>query len=101
MIYLVKINEQEHMVKPPLGLLYIGDALKKSGYEVKVLHYSTDDMLKCVQEVVRDKPLFVGFSMFTAGGIRSTAEVSKEIKKLSNIPNVWGNAHPTLVPEQC
>ena len=89
------------MVKPPLGLLYVGDALKKSGYEVKVLHYSSEDVIKCAHEIVKDKPLFAGFSVFTAGGIRSTAEVCKEIKKLSNIPIVWGNAHPTLLPEQC
>lgn len=101
MIYLVKINEPEHMVKPPLGLLYVGDALKKSGYEVKVLHHSTEGMLECVQEVVKARPLFVGFSVFTAGGIRVTAEVCKQIKAVSDVPIVWGNAHPTLVPEQC
>ena len=123
MIYLVKINEQEHMVKPPLDYgtatetqkvawlvdnadrVLFGAAKSNNSsndHSASLANVdSTDDKLKCVQEVVRDKPLFVGFSMFTAGGIRNTAEVCKEIKKVSNIPIVWGNAHPTLVPEQC
>jgi len=101
MIDLVKINELEHMVRPPLGLLYIGDALKKSGYEVKLLHNSPQDIIKCAHEVVRDNPLFAGFSVFTAGGIRSTVKMCQEIKRLSDIPIVWGNVHPTMLPEQC
>ncbi len=101
MIDLVKINDMEHMQDPPLGLLYIGDALKKSGYEVRVLHYPSEDIIRYAREVVKNKPLFVAFSVFTANGIRSTANMCREIKRLSDIPIVWGNAHPTLLREQC
>ena len=34
----------------------------------------------------RAKPLFVGFSIFTAGGIRVTAELCKQIKALARLP---------------
>ena len=101
MIDLVKINDAEQMVNPPLGLLYIGDALKKSGYEVRLLHYSSEDINECANQIVRDKPLFAGFSVFTAGGIKSFANVCREVKTQSDIPIVWGGIHPTLLPNQC
>ena len=101
MITLIKINPPWGMVNPPLGLLYIGNALKKAGHEVRVLHYSSKDALNHVLEIVRSKPIFVGFSVFTAGGIRDTVLMCKEIKRISKIPIVWGNAHPSLTPEQC
>lgn len=102
MISLVKISEPEQMSNPPLGLLYIGDALKKAGYDVKVLHCSSEEIGKCAHEVIKSNPLFVGFSVFTAGGIRSSVRMCKEIRRLSkNIPIVWGNSHSTLLPEQC
>ena len=101
MITLIKINSLKGMTNPPLGLLYVGDALKKAGYEVKVLHYSSEDALNHVAEIVQSKPLFIGFSAFTAGGIKDTVLMCKEIKRVSNIPIVWGNAHASLTPEQC
>lgn len=101
MITLIKINPPQGMVNPPLGLLYIGNALKGAGYEVRVLHYSSEDALKHVSEIVSSRPLFIGFSVFTGGGIRDIVLMCREIKRISNIPIVWGNAHPSLTPEQC
>jgi len=91
----------EDMVNPPLGLLYIGDALKKNGYEVRLLHYSSEDINECANQIVRDKPLFAGFSVFSANGIKNFSNVCREVKKQSDIPIVWGGIHPTLLPNQC
>src|SRR3989344_8679510 len=30
-----------------------------------------------------------------------SAELSKKIKSINNIPIVWGGIHPTLLPRQC
>lgn len=86
---------------PPLGLLYVGDALKKAGYEVEVFHLSTEQIHEYVLKILAKSPLFVGFSVFTGEAIRACAEMCREIKRNSKIPIVWGNAHPSLLPHKC
>lgn len=100
-ILLVKINPPEFMNIPPLGLLYVGDALKKAGYKVQVLHISTEKVDEYVEKVIETAPIYVGFSVFTGTTMRAYADMCRKIKKLSDIPIVWGNAHPSLLPEQC
>ncbi len=100
-IALVKINLAVDMNMPPLGLLYIGDALTKAGYKVKIHHILPEDVNNCAQEIVQDSPLFVGFSVFTGNCMPSYAALSRLIKSKTDIPTVWGNAHPSLLPEQC
>jgi len=85
---------------PPLGLLYIGDALKKAGYTVKIFHIKTTEVEQYSRTIVEMRPLFVGFSVFTGDEIGAYIKVSRYIKEHSKIPVVWGNAHPSLLPEQ-
>ncbi len=101
MIVLIRINSAQTINNPPLGLLYIGDALKKAGYEVKIYHICEDDIYKYVDEIVRTDPIWVGFSVNTGWSMTAALNMSKEIKKHSELPIVWGNAHPSLLPEQC
>lgn len=101
MIILVKISLPNFIDIPPLGLLYVGDALQKAGYEVEVLHISTEDICKYSKKIIEKNPLFVGFSVFTGETMREYAKMSHDIKDTSNIPVVWGNAHPSLIPKQC
>lgn len=101
MIVLIKINHPEATYHPPLGLLYVANALKKNGFNVKILHIPSNKVSDYVQEVVDLQPLFVGFSVFTGEAMRDYAWLSRKIKSLSPSPIVWGNAHPSLLPEQC
>ena len=102
MIALVKINNQAHSTNPPLGLLYVGNALKQAGYDVKIYHITDNEIDKYSKTIVDKKPLFVGFSVFTAGMMRKHADMCKQIKTLDkDIKIIWGNAHPSLLPEQC
>lgn len=101
LIILVKINLSAFMDIPPLGILYVGDALKKAGYQVQVLHISPEQVEESVQQILDKNPLYVGFSVFTGSAMRSYAEMSRKIKRHSNIPIVWGNVHPSSLPVQC
>jgi radical SAM superfamily enzyme YgiQ (UPF0313 family) len=101
MVTLIRISKQNLMNHPPLGLLYVGDALKKGGYEPTLYHICEDDISRYVDRIVRSDPLWVGFSVNTGWSMRAALEMSREIKKRSSIPIVWGNAHPSLLPEQC
>lgn len=100
-IELVKINHKEFSFHPPMGLMYIANSLIKNGFDVKIYHIDSNMVEKYVDEIIRKNPIFVGFSVFTGEAMRSYALMSRLIKEKSKIPVVWGNAHPTLLPEQC
>ena len=106
MIHLVMITagtggeaDKKH---PPLGLLYVGGALKKAGFDVSIHHLLPSEMENCVQELVKDKPLFIGFSVLTGVTTYYAAVMSKRIKEENNeIPIVWGGQHSSLMVQQC
>lgn len=101
MIVLVKINHPRYTYHPPQGLLYIANALKDAGFAVKIFHIRPEEVSEYAQKIVDLQPLFVGFSVFTGEAMRSYAWLCRKIKSLSSTTIVWGNAHPTLIPEQC
>lgn len=100
-VVLIKLDSPEAVNYPPFGLLYVGGALKKAGYDVELLHITAQQVQEYVQKVVDKRPLFVGFSVFTGQAMRAHAEMCRQIKRLSDIPIVWGSVHPSLLPEQC
>lgn len=110
-VVLVKVNRPSDMHVPPLGIMYLGDALKKKGYRVRIFHISEhmgqrhENIIRNANKYLRfildEEPLLVGFSVLTGVGIRSAVALSRMIKKSSNIPVVWGNVHASLLPEQC
>lgn len=102
MIALVRINSEFNRKRiPPLGLLYVGDALKKKGYDVKIFHCTPNEIKKYSKIIVKKDPMFVGFSVITGNQTKFSAEMSKEIKNRGDVPVVWGGPHPTLLPKQC
>lgn len=101
MIVLIKINHPQFTFHPPLGLLYVANALKKNGFDAKIFHIPSDKLSMYVPQIVELYPLFVGFSVFTGEAMRDYAWLCKSIKSLSSAPIVWGNAHPSLLPAQC
>jgi len=100
MIALVSISTPDFMDVPPLNLLYIGDALKKAGYEVQVFHCPSDQIESWAKKITSKDPLFVGISTFTGNQAKFSVQMSKAIRKLSQAPIVWGGVHPSLIPEQ-
>ena len=99
MITLVNISSPEFMFAPPLGVMYVGSALKRAGYEVELLHIAPDEIPQYTKKIAATKPSFVGISAFTCNQTKFSARLSKELKKISDCPIVWGGVHATMVPE--
>jgi len=101
-VALVKIsNSSVSWKSPPLGLLYVGGALRRNGYDVKIYHVMSSQISHAAKEIVKENPLFAGFSVLTGQTIQACADLSKRLKESGGIPIVWGNAHPSLLSEQC
>jgi radical SAM superfamily enzyme YgiQ (UPF0313 family) len=87
---------------PPLGLLYVGTALKQSGYNVKIHQILPYEIELLADHVVKDHPLFVGFSVMTGLPSYYSAIMSKLLKSRDpTIKIVWGGWHPSLTVRQC
>ncbi len=99
----VKESELErYRYAPPLGTLYLADALEKAGFSVRLIHQegTKANIRELAALVARESPLFVGLSTLTGQTIIPTVEASLAIRRASRVPIVWGGAHPTIVPEQ-
>lgn len=101
MIALVKINTPEYRHVPPLGLLYVGHALRRQERDVKIFHCTPEEIPTVARDIVKKDPIFVGFSVLSGNQTKFCADMSRMIKGMSDVPIVWGGPHPTLLPEQC
>ncbi len=104
MIVLVQINySKDHSEATlPLGILSVGSALKKAGFEVKLINITEKNIDKTVDEIIALFPEFLGVSVMTGIQTKHSAELCQKLKKKAeNIPIVWGGIHPSLLPEQC
>lgn len=90
--------KKEKEVTAPLGLLSIGNYLKRRGYSVKIINTRAEEnyMEQILKEIETVK--IVGFSVMTAQ-IPHALSISKELKKFGK-PIVWGGIHPELFKEQ-
>jgi len=106
-VVLVQICKAEqiqipHHNCPPLGLLYIGSALKQAGFGVQIYHLLEEETTVYQEQILSHDPLYVGFSVFTGSPMRAAAEMGRGLKKHNpKIPIVWGNVHPTYLTSQC
>lgn len=103
MIVLIHINfSEDHSEKIlPLGILSVGSALKKKGYEVKLVNINEKQIDNAAKKIVEMKPDYIGVSVMTGIQTSHSAKFSKKIKQASNIPVLWGGIHPSLLPQQC
>lgn len=103
MIILVQINySEDHSEKIlPIGILSIGSALKRHGFEVELLNITEKEIDRTVDYIVAKNPLYLGISVMTGIQTKHSVELSKKIKERSQIIILWGGIHPSLMPEQC
>ncbi len=100
LVVLVK-PEQDRNIHP-LGLLYMGDALKKAGLEVKLYFLAPEDAKAVADEIVELNPILVGLSVLTGVQVKVAADLSERLKALDpELPIVWGGVHPTIDPVMC
>lgn len=103
LVYLVVPKKYDELIVPPFTAMCLSAQLKKQGYAVKVFHIHEYEIDNCVAEIVKEQPLFVGFSVFTGIYNLYAAEMSKKLKAQSDgkITVVWGGVHPSIIPTQC
>jgi len=83
---------------PPLGLIYLGSALKKAGYDISIEHITPVESTDFVKKVLKERPLFVGFSIFINSCLKINSVICQEIKNRIDIPIVFGGPHTTILP---
>ncbi|MFH1523301.1 MAG: radical SAM protein [Patescibacteria group bacterium] len=84
---------------PPLACLYLATALKKNGFDAKIIHEDANNYNKVVSDVEAYKPDLVGMSVFTGYNNKKYVELSRLLKK-KDYKIMWGNAHPSLLPRE-
>ncbi len=84
---------------PPLGLLYLATALKQAGHDFKIIHKEAGMTGEVISEIEQYQPDLVGMSVFTGYNNKKYVDLSKDLKS-KGYRIVWGNAHPSLLPEQ-
>jgi radical SAM superfamily enzyme YgiQ (UPF0313 family) len=99
-----------------LGIEYLSSCLKLKGHEVHLLFdpavFSGDYLMNnklfsralnidkhIIKKTIDLKPDLVAFSAFT-GNYRWCLNIAHEIKKLSDVPIVFGGVHTTAVPDE-
>ncbi len=86
---------------PPMGVLYLCDALEKSNIKCKILPSDTSEqeIKKCINKI---NPVAIGMSVTTSPEISSFIKHSIFIKNnFPKIPVIWGGVHPSINQEQC
>jgi len=103
-IILIQINHSEdHSEKIlPLGILSVGSALKRKGFEVELINITEKEIDQTASLIVDQKPLYIGLSVMTGRQTAHSAKLSQKIKAISpSLAIVWGGIHPSLLPGQC
>ena len=85
---------------PPLGLLCAA-ANVAADLEVRLVDQRTDKAWRSrLAGAIDGGTVAVGITTFTGGMIRNALEAAREVKRLRDVPIVWGGIHPSLLPEQ-
>ena len=83
----------------PLASLYLATALKKDGFEPKIIYRSESEIEQIESEIEIFKPDLIGMSVFTGYLNKRYVDLSKKLKAKGYLI-VWGNAHSSLLPAQ-
>jgi radical SAM superfamily enzyme YgiQ (UPF0313 family) len=88
--------------RPPLGLLFVGGALKKAGFAVQAFHWTKDEALAGLDEVIAFRPFLVGFSIITGDPLSLVLECAQKLRRaLPGVRIMLGGVHATVEPAQC
>lgn len=85
-------------VIPPFGIMYIAAMAREAGHDVKIFDRNIDFF--SFSKIKKFNPDIVGVSGFTGPGLIDILNVTKQVKKMLNIPIIMGGVHATFFPEQ-
>ena len=88
--------------RPPMGLLYVGAALKAAGFAVRVYHWTREEALAGLPEVIAQRPFLAGLSIITGDPLGLVVECCARLKSaLPGVAILLGGVHATVEPGQC
>lgn len=94
-------DEEKYMryITIPQGPLHLASTLVKNGYSVKIIdEVVEDDAEGELRKALQENPICVGISTMTGVQIKNGLKFAEIVKDSSDIPVVWGGAHPTILP---
>lgn len=88
--------------RPPLGILFVGGALVKAGFQVRAHHWTREEALARLDEVIGFQPRLVGFSIITGDPLGLVLECAGQLRRaLPGVKIMLGGVHATVEPSQC
>lgn len=96
------LNLEFQVITQPLGLMYIGAALKKAGHEPKIHDCGIDYKdLHILQNTIRDwKPDFIGISIIITE-LEQTKKIMEIIRRMMpDVPVTFGGPWPSANPKE-
>jgi len=103
MIFLINPSEKKILDnagdRHPIGLLSIGTTLKSRGHEVKIFDMNHTDREELYRKVIKDKPKYIGISVYTSPIFPEAIDLVQDLKKISNAKFIAGGYHASAMPE--
>jgi radical SAM superfamily enzyme YgiQ (UPF0313 family) len=95
-----------------LGLRYLENALKKSGFEVENVYFKAYNSIKpslptekeygiLLDFIKKTQPLMIGLSVMASPYMEVVHELNARLKKSFGIPIAWGGVYASISPEEC
>ncbi len=86
----------------PLGILAVGTALQRAGFEVRLVDGRVNRPGDRELTRLLDGAVMAGVGVLSGKPILDAIRFSRQVKELApDLPVVWGGWHPSLLPEQC
>ncbi len=87
-----------YSVIEPLGLLHLGGLARDMGFERSYCLVKDQDFTEFHYKVIKEKPDFIAFNVYTGNHITLYDYFSKLKKEFSNIKTILGGPHPSYFP---
>ena len=93
-------NGLNEAIYVPLGLISLASFIRQN-FDVQIVDLRLESLDFLNNEIRKNKPLAVGFSMLTGSCINQIIDIAKKIKAYDpEIKIIVGGIHPTFFPEQ-
>lgn len=97
----VRLRNEHARLSPPLGLAYLGAALRGAGYSIEAIDFNVSGLnLRRIDSMIGRHPRIVGIAS-TTETFPQAIEIAARVKALApDTVVVFGGAHPTILPEE-
>ena len=99
-LFYPRVQPKKHHHELPLSVLALIPALQKKGYAVVLIDERIDRHALSTLERFLDDAVCVGISSMTGYQIQGGIAAAEVVRKVSDIPIVWGGWHVSLLPEE-